>query len=315
MRMFSLIFFGCLHVAMLMADLEDHLKKVDRSMRNEQMSSMRNIDCIYMINLDQRPEKWKLSIDQLAPYGIEPLRFSAVNGWELSLEAINDVGLPYSIEMEGNFMATSYHLDGNFEPSHELILNYGQTYYCHCMARGTIGIALSHISILQDAYDQGYETIWLMEDDIYVLRDPRILPDLINKLDVLVGKDQWDVLFTDRDMLRSDSSYNVCLWAARRPDIAEGSKCNDYSLRKRIDPEFWQIGARYGAHSMIIRRSGIKKLLRHFLAHKIFLPYDLEFILPIGIKLFAVWDDVVSNLPKAISDNGGANYLKREAKQ
>src|SRR5579862_1302134 len=215
MRMFSLIFFGCLHVAMLMADLEDHLKKVDRSMRNEQMSSMRNIDCIYMINLDQRPEKWKLSIDQLAPYGIEPLRFSAVNGWELSLEAINDVGLPYSIEMEGNFMATSYHLDGNFEPSHELILNYGQTYYCHCMARGTIGIALSHISILQDAYDQGYETIWLMEDDIYVLRDPRILPDLINKLDVLVGKDQWDVLFTDRDMLRSDSSYNVCLWAAQ----------------------------------------------------------------------------------------------------
>jgi GR25 family glycosyltransferase involved in LPS biosynthesis len=307
-----LVLFGCLAMAMLEAEFEDHVKKVDHSMREVRTSSMRNIDCIYMINLDQRPEKWKLSIDQLAPYGIKPLRFSAVNGWELSLEAINEVGLPYSIEMEGNFMATSYHLDGNFEPSHELIHNYGQTYFCHCMARGTIGIALSHISLLQDAYDQGYETIWLMEDDIDVIRDPRLLPDLIDKLDTLVGRDQWDVLFTDRDMRRADGSYNVCLWAARRPDIAEGSKSNDYGLRKRISPEFWQIGARYGAHSMIIRRSGIKKLLRHFMAHKIFLPYDLEFILPLGIKLFAVWDDVVSNLPKAISDNGGANYLKRE---
>lgn len=295
----------------LTAELEDHLKEVDHSPCTHAPSPMRNIDCMYMINLDQRPEKYKQSIDQLASYSIMPCRFSAVNGWELSLEAINDVGLKFSQEMEGEFMATSYHLDGNFEPSHEWIQKYGQTYFCHCMARGTIGIALSHISILQDAYDAEYETIWVMEDDINVVQNPHILSTLIDRLDDLVGKNNWDILFTDRDMHRADGSYNPCYWAARRPDITAAMKKNDYALRTVISADFCRIGARYGAHSMIIRKSGIRKLLHHFKAHKIYLPYDLEFILPLGIKMYSVMDDVVTNLPHALSDNGGPNYLRK----
>lgn len=295
----------------LSADLEDHLKKVDHSTCCTGESVMRNIDCIYMINLDQRPEKWKLSIDQLEPYGIKPCRLSAVNGWELSLEAINDVGLTLSPEMEHDFMATTYP-NPDLEPQHELLREIGRTYYCHCMARGTIGIALSHISILQDAYDQGYETIWLMEDDINVIQDPHLLSERIDQLDAAVGRKGWDVLFTDRDMVRADGSYNPCHWAARRPDITEPMRKNDYWTRRGIDDIFWKIGARYGAHSMIVRRSGIKKLLAHFKAHKIYLPYDLEFILPLGIQLYAVLDDIVTNLPRALSDNGGPNYLKKK---
>lgn len=298
-------------MAFLHADLDDHLKQVDRSLHKES-SGLQGVDCVYLINLDERPEKWEQSLAQLAPYGITPLRFSAVNGWKLSLEAINDVGLVFSPEMEGGFMGTSYHLYGNFEPSHELLENYGQTYFCHCMARGTIGIALSHISVLQDAYEAGFATIWIMEDDIHVVRNPHILTQLIAELDAIVGKDHWDILFTDRDMHRSDGAYNPCYWAARRPDITTGLRSNDYGARTRIEnSEFWKIGARYGAHSMIVRRSGMKKLLQHFKAHKIYLPYDLEFILPLGIQLFAVSDDVVTNLPNAISDNGGPNYLNK----
>jgi hypothetical protein len=75
------LFVPLLATFLLCADLEDHLKKVDRSASIATESSLRNIDFIYMINLDQRPEKWKLSVDQLAPYGITPCRFSAVNGW------------------------------------------------------------------------------------------------------------------------------------------------------------------------------------------------------------------------------------------
>ena len=153
----------------LSADVEDHLKKVTNK---SSAYSMKNIDFIYLINLDQRPEKLRLSLDQLSPFQIYPCRFSAVNGWELSLEALNDVGLKYSPEMEGGFLGTCYHLDGNFEPSHETIEVYGQTYFSHCLARGPIGICLSHISVLQDAYTSGYETIWVMEDDIEVIQDP-----------------------------------------------------------------------------------------------------------------------------------------------
>ena len=289
----------------LHGELEDHLKKIPCKCPSH---AMPGVDFIYMINLDQRPEKWKMSLDQLTPYGIFPFRFSAVNGWELSLETINAVGLMFTPEMEGGFMATSYPWDGNFEPSHEIICNFGQTYFCHCLARGTIGIALSHISILQDAYDSGYETVWIMEDDIEVKKDPRILSELIDKLDALVGKNQWDILFTDRDMHKPNGSYNPCYWPAKRPDFVSS---NDFYLRKVVSEDFWQIGARYGAHSMIVRRSGMRKLLRFFHAHQIFLPYDLEFILPKGIKLYAVLEDVVTNLPKAISDNGGPNYLNK----
>jgi len=62
---------------------------------------------------------------------------------------------------------------------------------------------------------------------------------------------------------------------------------------------------------MIIRRSGIEKLLQFFKAHKVFFPYDMDYILPAGIQLFTVVDDVVANTPKAPSDNGGPNYLNK----
>ncbi len=302
-----LIFFAL--AASLLADLEDHLKK---ACNKSPVHSMNGIDFIYLINLDQRPEKFRASLDQLAPFQIYPYRFSAVNGWELSLEALNDVALKYSIEMEGGFLGTAYPLDGHFEPSHQVIQNYGQSYFCHCMARGTVGICLSHISVLQDAFDSGYETIWVMEDDIEVLCDPRILPNVIERLDALVGKENWDILFTDRDMRDANGMYTTTYWAGKRPDYL-GFSTNDFAKKTRISPDFYEIGARSGATSMIIRRSGIQKLLAYFKAHQIFFPYDMEYIFPRGIKLYTLAEDIVSNVPKAASDNGAPNYLNKES--
>lgn len=300
-----LLCFLMLAMALLRGDIEDHLRKIEDK---SDCHAFHNIDFVYLINLDERPEKLKLSLDQLTPYDIRPYRFSAVNGWKLSLETINDLGLKFSLEMEGDFMATSYHLDGNFKPSHEPLQTYGQTYFCHCMSLGAIGIAMSHLSILQDAYDAGYETIWVMEDDVQVLKDPRVLPDLIAKLDELVGKDNWDVLFTDRDIRDAEGNPKACYWGAKRPDISS-SQLNNFAQRT-VTGEFCQVGARWGAHSMILRRCGIKKLLQYFKAHQIFFPYDMDFIFPPGIKLFSLLEDIVSNDPKAASDNGGPNYAK-----
>lgn len=289
-------------------DLETHLKQIQNKSGSH---SIRNVDFIYMINLDQRPEKYSFSLNQLTPYGINPFRFSAVNGWELSFADIDDVGLKFSPEMEGGFMGTCYPSYMNFEPSHEIIQNYDQTYFCHCLSRGAIGIVLSHLSILQDAYDSGYQTIWVMEDDIEVLRDPRILSDLIDKLDQTVGSNNWDVLFTDRDIRDSNGIPKACYWAAKRPDGARFLLVNNFAERTHVGDDFIKIGARWGAHSMILRRSGIRKLLQFFKAHQIFLPYDMDYILPPGIKLFTVAHDVVSNFPKSVSDNGGPSYLNK----
>ena len=307
MRFLATFFLVC--VSALQADIEDYFKKV---VNKSDCYSMMNIDFIYMINLDQRPEKFRMSMDQLAPFGIYPCRFSAVNGWELSLEAINDVGVKFAPSMEGGFMATTYHLNGDGKPSHEIIANFGQTYFVHCLARGAIGCALSHLSILQDAYDSGYNTIWIMEDDIEVIRDPRILPQLIEKLDSLVGKDGWDILFTDRDFRTANGSYAPAYGAAKRPDYAFFLYANDYSFKVDISSEFRRIANRYGTASMIIRRSGIKKLLQFFKAHQIYLPYDMDLIYARGIKIYTVTEDVVSNLTNAISDLGGPFYSERK---
>jgi len=55
----------------------------------------------------------------------------------------------------------------------------------------------------------------------------------------------------------------------------------------------------------------MKKILDFSIQRKMFLPYDMEFYLPEGIQLFCITNDLVSNTPQAISDNGNPNYLKK----
>lgn len=292
--------------ASLSADITDHLKK---PIVKFGVHSMRNIDFIYTINLDERPEKFALCMEQLVPYGIYPCRFSAVNGWKLTLEQINDVGVKFEPWMEEK-MSTCYPLDGDGAPFHEIMHVIDRTYFCHCMARGPIGIVLSHLSILQDALDSGYQTIWVMEDDIQVIQDPHMISDLIDELDDLVGRKNWDILFTDRDTKDKNGNYVSCYSYAWRPNFTPKNP-NRFAKRVDVSPEFTKIGARYGTYSMIIRRSGMKKILNFIKTNRIFLPYDMDFYMPDNIHLYCVREDVVSTLCNALSDNGSPNYNKQ----
>ncbi|MCB1117633.1 MAG: glycosyltransferase family 25 protein [Chlamydiia bacterium] len=285
--------------------MADHYKP---AIGKEGSSSIRNVDFIYMINLDKRPEKYQSCLKKLAPYNIKPYRFSAVVGWELSLDAINDVGLKLTPDMTQNLLGTVYLSDDQIQPMDATIREIGQTYYCHRMPRGSIGIVLSHLSVLHDAFKSGYETIWVMEDDIEVIRNPHLISDYIEKLDGLVGTDGWDILFTDQNTKDQTGKYVYCNSYAKRPNF-EPRNPNIFSLRKPVGRNFFQIGARYGAYSMIVRRSGMKKLLDFFDKYKVFLPFDMDFYLPEGIKLFTVSQDIVSTDPRALSDNGRCGYL------
>lgn len=286
--------------------IENYLKKAEDKSGNHKM---KNVDFIYMINLDQRPERWESSNRQLNPYGIFPYRFSAVNGWELSLEAINDVGLKFKKGMVGGYLGTTYRLEDAFERYHSIIENEGQVYFCHGMARGTIGILLSHLSVLRDALDSHYKTIWVMEDDIEVLSDPRQISDLIEKLDQLVGKEKWDVLFTDRNIRGRNGEEIPARGMASRPNF-NPKDTSQYYIAKQESSDFIRLGARFGATSMILRRSGMKKIYEFIVAHSLFHPYDMDFYLPSGIKMYTVDKNVVSNITRGSSDNGAPNYLQ-----
>ena len=300
------LFSLCLFSGFLSAKVEDHFKP---ALGKSNIHKIENIDFIYTINLDARPEKFQNCLDQLLPYGIEPYRFSAVNGWELSLEDINDVAVTYEPWMDGRMFGTSYLPENNGEPSHEKINIFGKKYFCHCMSRGAIGIVLSHLSVLQDAYDSGYETIWVMEDDIQVIQSPHLLSSLIKKLDKFVGPKGWDILFTDQDTKNQKGEYVPCLGYALRPNFYPKNPSR-FAQRKKVGP-FIKVGARYGAYSMIVRRAGMKKILDFIKEKNIFLPYDMDFYLLNNISMYAVQEDVVSTEPMALSDNGGPNYLKK----
>ncbi|HSX11019.1 MAG TPA: glycosyltransferase family 25 protein [Chlamydiales bacterium] len=290
------------------ADIEDHFKKVTG--KESYVSSMRNVDFIYLINLDQRPEKWAHCVESLAPYGILPYRFSAVNGWELSWEAIVDVGVPYEPWMDKGWVATWYPKDIEGRTENEVFGTPGKTYFMKGLTRGGIGITLSHLSILQDAWDSGYETIWIMEDDIEVIQNPHLISDLIEELDAVVGKKKWDVLFTDPDTKNQQGEYVPCPYFAWRPNFVPRNQ-HRFAQVEEVSPHLRKLGARYGAYSMIIRRSGIKKLLDFLINNHIFLPYDMEYTLPNTIRLFVSTQDIVSTQPQAATDNGTPNYLGR----
>ncbi len=295
------LFLAC--IGNVHAGIEDYFKPVSGKVKTDQM---RNIDFIYMINLDKRPEKFASCLKKLALHHISPYRFSAVNGWDLSLESLNELGIKFSPWMDSR-MGTCYLPEDNGKASHEELCVPGRNYFSHCMSRGAVGIVLSHLSILSDAYQSGFETIWIMEDDIEVIRDPHVLSDLIDELDTLVGKNGWDILFTDLDTKGNDGNRVPCSSYAWRPNFAPLNVYR-FAEKEAISPHLRRIGSRYGAYSMIVRRSGMQKILNFFSHYQIFLPYDMEYTQPNDIHLYTVIDDVVSTQINAISDNGAPNY-------
>ena len=309
MNPFIICLFSLLFPFFSYGTLQDHLKKAEGKGNDHKI---RNIDFIYMINLDKRPEKYALAKAYLERYEINPYRFSAVNGWELSMETINDVGVKYRPGMTP-LLATTYVVEeGKKIQSHEFMKESGKTYFVHCMALGPIGCALSHLSVLQDAYDSGYETVWVMEDDIDILENPHRLSDLIDELDAIVGKNNWDVLFTDRDYRLGVGQYLPASGAAKRPDMdcsPQARTADRYTKTFQINDHFRKIAARFATTSMIIRRSGMVKLLEFAKTRNIYLPCDLENYFPEGIQRYGLTFDLVTNMLNALSDNAAPAYL------
>lgn len=108
-------------------------------------------------------------------------------------------------------------------------------------------------------------------------------------------------MFTDKDSKYTDGKIAKRVDYAQRPNFTPAD-IRRYFVRKKVSPDFIKIGSRVGAYSMIIRRSGMKKILDHIDRYKIFLPYDFEYTIP-AIEAYAVIDDIVSPQFDAISDN------------
>jgi len=263
--------------------------------------SMRNIDFIYCINLDSRPQKFERTHRNLSAYGIYPYRFSAINGWKLSFEAVEELGVTYTPDQpEGPIASVYRHEEGKEYISFEIMKEPGISYYCHSLSRGAIGCILSHLSVLQDAYDSGYQTIWVMEDDIRIVQNQHEISELIDQLDSLAP--DWDVLFTDYETKSADGTRFYCGAIRPRPFVPLHS-LHYYLDRVNLNGNLLKLGLRFGAYSMVVRRSGMKKLLDYFKANKIYFPYDIDYRFAPDIQMYSSSKDIVTTISGAESDN------------
>jgi len=256
------------------------------------------VDYVYMINLDQRSQRWIDATNQLKPYKILPQRFPGIYGWTLPVDVLNDMSVQFLHGMwTGQESVMHFPPDGDGTPQF-IYLNgscYGKSCFSGWTVKGTIGCSLSHLSVLNDAFESEYETIWILEDDISVEDDPHKLTRLIAELDALVGHEGWDVLYTDFDYLHVDQEKDLTtqipmMW---RPDMP-GRDMRFLAEHENINDHFMKIGSRMRAHSMIYRRCGIKKILDFYREHNNFLPYDQELALIPGIRTFVLKQPIVT---------------------
>jgi len=286
------------------AGVFNHLKPCDG--KEEGIHSFGKIDCVYLINLDDRTEKLERSLKQCKDYNINPYRFSAINGQDLSLEEMQDIGFRMKRGVDaahlGKLLCNVYL--GGSDWIQTPIRDPKQIYFGYYVAKGPIGVILSHLSILQDAYDSGYQVIWVMEDDIRICNKPELILRGINKLNQIYGLNGWDILFTDPDGVNRQGKRMPCRGVTQRP--------NKPTLGYKEEPRevieegsnITTISHRYGTYSMVINRSGIEKILHFYNENDVFWSYDLEMSsFMSNLKKFAFDSNVVSHLAWAESDN------------
>lgn len=286
--------------------IEDHFKKIENKHED---TAIRNIDYIYLINLDGRNERWNRSLAQLVPYGILPQRFSAIYGWHLPISTFNDIGVRFSEEMwigpenvlyfPPNRHCTFVRLGPEF---------YGKTVFSGWLTPGAVGCTLSHLSILQDAWDSGYETIWILEDDFHVVDNPHLISERIDQMDEIAEHEGWDILYTDPDYLFVDENRDLHeqLPMKWRPDMPN-FKLEPLLEHTEFGDHFYKIGSRNRTHSMILRRSGIEKILTFYKERQIFLPYDHELGFIPNIRLFVIKEPIVETID-ITSDTKNKNF-------
>lgn len=148
------------------SSLASFLKPIDLL---EEGSGLEGIDCIYVINLKERPERWNLIQEQFVGQNLLANRVDAVNGWKIPLAQRNEL------------------IDPRLSTSRNLMLNGGE-----------IGCLLSHLSIYQDALDRGFEVIWVCEDDVKIKENVKNIPSLVEELFWL--DPDWDLLYTEHTM-------------------------------------------------------------------------------------------------------------------
>jgi GR25 family glycosyltransferase involved in LPS biosynthesis len=209
-------------------------------------SGIAGIDCIYVVNLAERPEKWKASQRLAKEHHLTVNRFDAINGWKLSSN-----------------------------PAAKEVTQFGTAYQkapkCY-LSWGGVGCYLSHLSILKDAYERGFNKIWIWEDDITFHASSSQIETILVKLDAI--DPDWDIFYTDPNNRDATGRFRVGSHPIIPPIQLENKGQAYYNQIDRIDETLSRIRVRGGTYSMIFSKKGIKKMYEALHKIPILTPYD-----------------------------------------
>ena len=110
-------------------------------------------------------------------------------------------------------------------------------------SRGSLGLILTYIRLLEDACQKNYASILILEDDINVHKNYKSLLSMFNKV---ISKKRHDILWL----------------GANQPKISD-KQLKDIKKRNRYRPEPKNQNYTYGTYSMIITHNGIAMLAEY----------------------------------------------------
>lgn len=221
-------------------------------------SGIKRVDCIYVINLDKRPEKWRRMKQILNENGMSASRFSAINGWEICLEDRQELAGNYPIRM----------------------------------LPGEVGCLLSHVSVIKDALNRGYNAIWILEDDVEFVEDPHQISGLIAKLNKI--DPNWDILYTDIDSKNNLGVRVPALDADFRPDRIFNYSLEHYLKRTPVSEDFIRLGQRYGMYSLLVSRKGMRKVYNFYSHVYLWSAIDIDIHYIPTIREYSTTRDIVT---------------------
>ena len=228
-------------------------------------SNLKLVDCIYVLNLAERETKWNNTQKQLQNSPIVVNRFIGINGWNI--------------------------------PKDELDIFWQKQGYSsqkQPLGPGKIGCVLSHLSIIQDGYERGFNYIWILQDDIDILGDLTKIDTYIQEITEL--DPEWGLLFTDLDMkqyIKPEKALQAC---SLGPHAGRTKNSLQWFMqRNNLNDTFQEIRLRYGFHSVVISRKGMELILDYYKHTQILAPFDVDIHFIPKLHKYGLRTPLVSN--------------------
>ena len=188
------------------------------------------IDFVYVINLATDSQEIYNKISELNfKNAVNFYEFPAVNGWDLVEGKINS---PYQFT-EASWWKLP---DNPKEPQND--------WWSRNLTPGEIGCALSHYSVIEGAYNSGYENVLILEEDFKVWNHYEKFPEFeLNHLN-----DDYSICYLGRSALDKDAEESI----------------NEMMVRA---------GYTFNTHAYVISRKGMKEILESDFLNQM-IPWD-----------------------------------------